>query len=71
MAFNPLEQTGIPVDDQLRSWSELNMEPHDKQAVDPYTRTRVISAARRHRQLPRHQGLRPLHRPAAAEAVAR
>src|SRR4030095_4189731 len=42
MAFSPLEQKGIPVDDQLRSWSELNVEPYDKEAVDPYTRTRVI-----------------------------
>ena len=59
MAFNPLEQTGIPVD-QLRSWSELNMEPHDKQAVDPYTRTR-----RRGRKAARRAV------PGAAEAVAR
>jgi hypothetical protein len=35
MAFNPLEQKGIPVDDQLRSWSELNMEPHDKASGRP------------------------------------
>jgi hypothetical protein len=42
MPFNPLEQAGIPVEKQLRSWSELNVEPYDKYAVDPYTRTRVI-----------------------------
>src|SRR5215203_5345601 len=42
MAFNPLEQTGIPVEKQLRNWSELNVEPFDKHAVHPYTRTRVI-----------------------------
>jgi hypothetical protein len=42
VAFNPLEQKGIPVDDQLRSWSELNVVPYDKDDVDPYTRTRVI-----------------------------
>ena len=42
MAFNPLEQKGIAIDDQLRNWSELNVEPYDKGAVDPYTRTRVI-----------------------------
>jgi hypothetical protein len=42
MAFNPLEQTGIPVEDQFRNWSELNVEPYDKHTVDPYTRTRVI-----------------------------
>jgi hypothetical protein len=42
MAFNPLEQAGIPVEDQFRNWSELNVEPYDKHTVDPYTRTRVI-----------------------------
>jgi hypothetical protein len=42
MAFNPLDQKGIPVPDQFRSWSELNVEPYDKRTVDPYTRTRVI-----------------------------
>jgi hypothetical protein len=42
MAFNPLEQTGIPVDEQFRNWSELNVTPFDKHTVDPYTRTRVI-----------------------------
>ena len=42
MAFNPLEQTGIPVDAQFRNWSELNVTPFDKHTVDPYTRTRVI-----------------------------
>lgn len=40
--MNPLEQSGIPVEDQFRNWSELNVEPFDKLAVDPYTRTRVI-----------------------------
>ena len=40
--MNPLEQRGIPVEDQLRSWSELNVEPFDKRDVEPYTRTRVI-----------------------------
>ena len=42
MSFNPLEQTGIPVEDQFRNWSELNVTPYDKRTVDPYTRTRVI-----------------------------
>jgi len=40
--MNPLEQPGIAVEDQFRSWSELNVEPFDKLEVDPYTRTRVI-----------------------------
>jgi len=42
MAFNPLEQKGIPIDGQFRNWSELNVEPYDKRDVHPYTRTRVI-----------------------------
>ena len=40
--MNPLDQQGIPVEEQLRSWSELNVDPYDKREVEPYTRTRVI-----------------------------
>jgi hypothetical protein len=40
--MNPLDQEGIPVEQQLRSWSELNVDPYDKREVEPYTRTRVI-----------------------------
>lgn len=43
MAFNPLQEKGIPIDKQLRNWSELNVQPYDKNAVDPYTRCRVIA----------------------------
>jgi hypothetical protein len=39
---NPLEQPGIPVEEQFRNWSELNVTPFDKLDVHPYTRTRVI-----------------------------
>lgn len=42
MAMNPLDQSGMPIEDQFRSWSALNPDPYDKRAVDPYTRTRVI-----------------------------
>ena len=42
MAFNPLDESGVPVEDQFRNWSELNVTPYDKHDVDPYTRTRVI-----------------------------
>lgn len=42
MAFNPLDEPGIRVADQIRSWRELVVEPYDKYDVDPYTRTRVI-----------------------------
>jgi len=40
--MNPLEQQGMPLEDQLRSWSDLTPAPYDKAVVDPYTRTRVI-----------------------------
>jgi hypothetical protein len=40
--MNPLEQPGIPIDDQAKSWSELAAPPYDKLDVDPYTRSRVI-----------------------------
>jgi hypothetical protein len=43
VGFNPLEQNGIPLDQQLRNWSELNVMPYDALHVDPYTRCRVIS----------------------------
>ena len=40
--MKPLEHKGIAVEDQFRSWSELNVTPYDKLDVHPYTRTRVI-----------------------------
>ncbi|WP_396230823.1 hypothetical protein, partial [Frankia sp. EI5c] len=43
MSFDPLTEKGIPLDDQVRNWSELNVEPYDKSLVDPYTRCRVIA----------------------------
>ncbi|MDQ0938513.1 hypothetical protein QFZ67_000218 [Streptomyces sp. V1I1] len=30
MKFNPLEQRGIRLDRQLRSWRELNVSPIDR-----------------------------------------
>jgi hypothetical protein len=42
MAFNPLSEKGLPLEDQIRSWRELNVAPFDPDAVDPYTRCRVI-----------------------------
>jgi hypothetical protein len=41
--FNPLEHTGIPLDDQIRNWRELDVEPIDPELADPYTRTRIIA----------------------------
>src|SRR5436305_1235463 len=42
MSFNPLEQKGIPLDQQFRSWSELNVTPYDKNTIHPYSRSRII-----------------------------
>lgn len=42
MGFNPLHERGIPLERQLRNWSELNVAPFDTRNVDPYTRCRVI-----------------------------
>ncbi|WP_395671916.1 hypothetical protein [Phenylobacterium sp.] len=42
MPFNPLAERGLPLDKQLRSWSELNVQPYDTREVHPYTRCRVI-----------------------------
>ncbi|MBM4024045.1 MAG: hypothetical protein FJ280_01375 [Planctomycetes bacterium] len=42
MAFNPLQEKGIPIEKQVRNWDELNVDPYDKNEVHPYTRTRII-----------------------------
>ncbi|CAA7625869.1 hypothetical protein [Magnetospirillum sp. UT-4] len=42
MAFNPLQERGIPLDRQIRNWSELNTTPYRKQDVHPYSRCRGI-----------------------------
>jgi hypothetical protein len=41
--FNPLDHKGIPLDNQIRNWRELNVDPIDPEAVDPYTRCRIIT----------------------------
>jgi hypothetical protein len=43
MAFDPMQENGIPLDEQIRSWRELNVEPFDPDVVHPYTRCRVIT----------------------------
>lgn len=43
MSFNPLAEKGIPLEQQLRNWSELNVQPYNKRDVHPYTRTRIIT----------------------------
>ncbi|WP_030682963.1 hypothetical protein [Streptomyces sp. NRRL B-1347] len=42
MSLNPLEQQGIPLERQVRSWRELDVEPIDPDHCDPYTRCRII-----------------------------
>lgn len=42
MSFNPLQERGIPLERQLRNWSELNSTPYNSREVHPYTRCRVI-----------------------------
>lgn len=42
MPFNPFDEKGIPLEKQLRSWSELNVQPYDKASVHPYSRCRGI-----------------------------
>lgn len=42
MTFNPLAERGIPLDKQLRNWSELNVQPYRKEEVHPFSRCRGI-----------------------------
>jgi len=42
MGFNPFDEKGIPMEKQIKSWSELCIRPYDPQSVHPYTRTRGI-----------------------------
>jgi hypothetical protein len=42
MAFNPLQERGIPLEKQFRNWSELNIRPYRKEEVHPYSRCRGI-----------------------------
>lgn len=42
MAFNPLEEKGIPLERQIRSWKEVAQKPYNKDLVDAFTRCRVI-----------------------------
>lgn len=42
MSFNPLEEKGIPIEKQHRSWHEITKKPFNKNEVDCYSRTRQI-----------------------------
>ncbi len=41
-AFKPFEMRGVSLEDQIMSWDKMIQPPYDKNAVDCYTRTRVI-----------------------------
>ncbi|MCW2898437.1 MAG: hypothetical protein JWO67_702 [Streptosporangiaceae bacterium] len=43
MSFNPLEHRGIPLEEQIRNWSELDVAPIDPDLGDPYTKCRVLT----------------------------
>jgi hypothetical protein len=50
MGSNQLDQAGMPIDEHLRSRSDLQVTPDDTRDVDPYTRTRsdeLVDAVRR------------------------
>ncbi len=44
MIFNPFKERGIPLEKQLRTWTDLNVQPYDKDAVHPFSRCRGILA---------------------------
>lgn len=44
MSFNPFQERGIPLDKQLRNWSELNVQPYRKEEIHPFSRARAILA---------------------------
>lgn len=44
MSFNPFHERGIPLEQQLRNWSELNVQPYSKAQIHPFSRARAILA---------------------------
>jgi hypothetical protein len=42
MSLNPFQEKGMPIDKQLKYWSDINSMPYDPNTVHPYTRTRGI-----------------------------
>jgi hypothetical protein len=36
MGFNPFNEKGIPIEKQVKSWSQLNTQPYDPESVHPY-----------------------------------
>ena len=42
MSINPFKKKGMPLEKQLRPWSELNIKPYNKDDIHPYARARII-----------------------------
>lgn len=42
MSFNPLKEKGIPLDKQLKTWTDIVKRPYKRELADCYTRTRQI-----------------------------
>ena len=42
MAMNPFREKGTPIEKQFRTWRQIARPPYRKQAVDAFTRCRVI-----------------------------
>ena len=42
MTFNPLQEKGIPLEKQIRTWHDIVKRPFNKYEVDCYSRTRQI-----------------------------
>lgn len=41
-SFDFMSMTGVPVEESIRNWRDLNVQPYDKLTVHPYTRCRAI-----------------------------
>ena len=44
MSFNPLQESGLPLEKQFRNWRDLNVTPYNKDSVHPFGRCRGIVA---------------------------
>lgn len=42
LSFSPLQHKGIPLEEQLRPWSDLDVRPLRKEEAHPYSRARAI-----------------------------
>ena len=40
--MNPFQEKSKPIEKIYKNWKNINVKPYDKEAVDPYTRVRII-----------------------------